>query len=91
VALFEFQIVLGGVDVMTEEIADALYEAGCDDGTPFSRDGVAYVGFSREADSLEESVRSAVASIRKAGFSVARVEPADDAVYARINQELGQH
>jgi hypothetical protein len=91
VPLFEFQVVLSDVGMMTEGIADALYEAGCDDGTPFSRDGVAYVGFSREADRLEEAVRSAIASVNKAGFSAARVEPADGSVYARINQELGQH
>ena len=89
--LYEFQLVLGDIDSMTEKIADALYEAGCDDTTPFSSQGVAAVGFSREAESLEDAVRSAIADVNKAGFSVARVEPADGTVYARINQELARH
>lgn len=85
---YDFQLVLGDVTAMTEEIADALYEAGCDDGTPFSSHGVAAVGFTREATKLEEAVRSAIADVNKAGFTVARVEPADGSVYAKINREL---
>jgi hypothetical protein len=89
--LFDFQLVLGDVSAMTDEIADALFEAGCDDGTAFSSQGVAAVGFSREADSLEEAVRSAIADVNRAGFAVARAEPADVSVFAKINQELARH
>ena len=76
---------------MTEEIADALYEAGSDDCTPFSSQGMASIGFSREAASLEDAVRSAIADVNKAGFTVARVEPADTSIYMKINAELAQH
>lgn len=89
--LYDFQLVLGDVSAMTEQIADALYEAGCDDGTAFSSQGVAAVGFSREADSLEDAVRAAIADVNKAGFAVARVEPADESIYTKINQELARH
>ena len=34
---YEFQVILAGVSVMTDEISQALYEAGCDDGTPIGR------------------------------------------------------
>jgi hypothetical protein len=88
---YDFQLVLSGVTSMTEEIADALYEAGCDDGTPFSSQGIASVGFSREAASLEDAVRSAIGDVNKAGFTVARVEPADTSIYIRINAELAEH
>ena len=88
--LFDFQLVLGDVGAMTEGIADALFEAGCDDGTAFSSQGVAAVGFSREAESLEDAVRSAITDVNKAGFAVARVEPAEESVYTRINQELAR-
>jgi hypothetical protein len=71
---YEFTLVLAGLDVMTEDIANALYEAGCSDGSPFSGEGVAAVGFDREASSLEEAIKSAVANVEKAGLSVARVE-----------------
>jgi hypothetical protein len=88
---YDFQLVLGNVREITEEMADALYDAGCDDGTPFSSQGVASVGFSREANSLEEAIRSAIASVNKAGFVVARAEPSDELVFEKINQELARH
>ena len=75
---------------MTEEIADRLYQAGCDDGAAFSTGGVAAVGFSREADTIKEANRSAVADVNKAGFTVARVVPADQLIYNKINQELAR-
>jgi hypothetical protein len=89
VPTFDFQLVLADVAVMTEQIADTLFEAGCDDGTPYSSQGVAAIGFSREANSLEEAIRSAIADVNKAGLMVARAEPADVPVYEKINQELG--
>jgi hypothetical protein len=89
--VYDFQLVLGNVNVMTEEIADALYDAGCDDGTAFSSGGVPAVGFSREADSLEEAIRSAIADVNKAGFTVTRAAPADESAFVRINQELTRH
>jgi hypothetical protein len=89
VKTFEFQLVLADVDVATGEMAEALYEAGCDDGTLFSSEGVAAIGFSREASSLEEAVRSAIADVTRAGYSISRVEPAEAPVFARINEELG--
>lgn len=86
---FDFQLVLSDVTVMTEAVAEALYAAGCDDGTPFSSQGVAAIGFSREANSLEEAIRSAIAHVNQAGFVVSRAMPADERVYEKINQELG--
>jgi hypothetical protein len=88
---YEFALVFANVSAMTAEMADCLYNSGCDDGTPFSSQGVTGVGFSREAGSLEEAVRSAIADVNKAGFAVARVEPADESVYEKINQELASH
>lgn len=87
---FEFQVVLADVDAMTDEIAGALYEADCDDGSPFSSGEVAAIGFSREAPSIEEAVRSAIADVNKAGFSVARIESADEPVFTKINRELAR-
>lgn len=87
---FEFQVILSGLTRMTEEVADRLYQAGCDDGAAFSTGGVAAVGFSREADTLEQAIRSALADVNKAGFTVARVEPADELIYNKINQELAR-
>jgi hypothetical protein len=90
-ATYEFQLILSNVTAMSEEIADALFEAGCDDGTPFSSQGTAAIGFSREAESMEQAIRSAIADVNKAGFVVARAEPSDESVFERINQELARN
>lgn len=75
---YRFTIVLSGVDEMTEDIAEALFEAGCDDGSPASGLGIAWVGFDRDAISLEAAVASALANVRAAGQTVARVQLNDD-------------
>jgi hypothetical protein len=77
---FSFTVFLSGVDVMTEEIADALVSAGCNDGSPFSRLGQAGIDFDRAAGSLQDAIRSAVANVHQAGFQVDRVELSQDAL-----------
>ena len=76
---YAFDVVLKEVAEVTDEQADSLFAAGCDDGTPTSCDGVAWVHFDREASSLEEAIRSAVAQVQAAGFRVAKVELDADA------------
>lgn len=71
---YEFDVFLQGIAEVTDDRADALFAAGCEDGAPAWRDGAAWVHFDREAPSLEEAIRSAVAQVRSAGFTVAKVE-----------------
>lgn len=71
---YEFDIILKDVGEVTDEQADALFAAGCDDATPACCDGRAWAHFDREAASLEDAIRSAVAQVQTAGFTVARVE-----------------
>ena len=68
--IHRFAVVLRGLDVIDDGLAESLYEAGCDDGSPFSSCGVASIGFDREADCLESAIRSAVADVQKAGCVV---------------------
>ena len=77
---YSFTVFRSGVSVMTEEIAEALVSAGCDDGSPFSRLGHAGIDFDRAAASLQEAIRSAVVEVRQAGFQVDRVELNQDAL-----------
>ncbi len=56
------------------QMADELYEAGCDDSTFGCSQRVFTIGFAREAPTLEDAVRSAVADVQKARLHVARVE-----------------
>ena len=71
---YEFDVILSDVEEVTDEQADALFTAGCDDGTPASCDGTAWIHFDREASSLEEAIRLAIAQVRTAGLSVAKIE-----------------
>ena len=71
---WEFTVMLAGVDEITPELAEALYEAGCDDGTVGSSCGIATVSFAREASSLEQAIRSAIADIQRAGGRVECVQ-----------------
>jgi hypothetical protein len=71
---YEFTLILTGAPELTEEMADKLYEAGCDDGTPGTCNGVCSIDFHREADSLESAIRSAIAHVKSAGYEVERVE-----------------
>ncbi len=71
---YEFDVVLKDVAEVTDEQADDLFAAGCDDGTPASSEGVARVHFDREAVSLEAAIVSAVAQVQASGFVVSKVE-----------------
>ena len=71
---YEFDVILRDVDELTDDQADALFAAGCDDGTPASSSGTAWIHFDREASSLEDAIRAAIGQIRSAGFQVSKVE-----------------
>ncbi len=71
---YEFILILKGSPELTEEIADELFEAGCDDGTPGTCNGVFSIGFHREADSLEAAINSAIKNVKTARYDVERVE-----------------
>lgn len=73
-AKYDFTLVLRGSPELTEELADRLFAAGCDDGTPGSCCGVAVIDFHRESESLEAALRSALAQVNAAGESVERVQ-----------------
>ena len=71
---YEFSLILKQGTTITEELADKLFDAGCDDGTPGTFCGTPYISFHRDADSLESAIRSAVADVQKAGCLVERVQ-----------------
>lgn len=73
-AKYEFTLILKGTHQLTDEIADRLFEAGCEDGSPGTCDGVFSVDFHRSASTLEEAINSAIANVKSAGYEVQRVE-----------------
>jgi hypothetical protein len=80
VSTYWFTLIMAGKAEFTDDEAEVLFEAGCDDGTLVSRSGVASIGFAREADSLLGAIRSAIRDVRKAGFEPARVEIETDVI-----------
>lgn len=73
----EFDLVLGGVSDLTEEMVDAIFEAGCDDATPSLRSGRVFLKFTRRAPSLKDAVIEAICQVRRANIG-ARVLHVDD-------------
>ncbi len=71
-----FTFTLAGATELTDEIANALFEAGCDDALFRSRGETLYLDFGREAATFDEAVASARADVERAGVGliVVRVE-----------------
>ena len=78
----EFTLVLSVEDV-TDDQCNALYEAGCDDGTVSTSERVTRIDFCRDAPTLEEAIRSAIGDVNAAGLQAARVEIEADAIATR--------
>jgi hypothetical protein len=68
---YEFDVVLKDMSEITEDLAGALFAAGCDDGTPASSNGLAWIHFDRNAVSLEAAIRSAIFQVQSARLGVA--------------------
>lgn len=71
---YDFVLILSPETEMNEALGNALYEAGCDDCTPGCLSGVPMVLFHRQAASLEDAIRSAVADVQKTGSTAVKVE-----------------
>ncbi len=70
---YEFTLVLSRSPELTEEVADRLFGAGCDDGTPGICNGVFSIDFSRSGSSLQGAIASAMRDVQAAGLAVDRV------------------
>lgn len=87
---YQFTLVTAG-DLDDEAIVDALFEAGCDDATLGSVDGVGYADFVRAGDSFGEAVRSAIQQVESVpGLKVIRVEPDDLVTMSEIAERMGR-
>ena len=73
-AVQHFTLIVDGADLQSQSLIDALFAAGCDDVPVGRTDGVQYLDFDREADSLGEAIISAVKDVEKVeGVQVQRV------------------
>ena len=71
--IWSFTVYIQGLTEFGDDQANALYEAGCSDGTLVSGDGRAWIEFDREAKSLHLAIQSAIADIGQAGFEMDRI------------------
>lgn len=86
---YGFTLRISGDDV--EAKLDELFEAGCDDASFGSVDGIWHADFDREATSLEEAIASAITDVNSVeGVEVKRVEPDDLVTVSEIAQRLGR-
>jgi hypothetical protein len=67
---YSFSLVLSGFGEITDEIANAIYGAGCDDALLGVQEGAAFLDFDREAGSLEEAIFSAIRDVKNCGLDV---------------------
>jgi len=89
---FDFTLSLVGASELTDDLANRLYESGCDDATIASRAGRLFASFSRRAASLKDAVLSAIADVRKSGTGadVLRVDDCNLVTQADIARKIGK-
>lgn len=89
---FEFTLVLENIVELSDQMEDALYQAGCDDALLSFRNGIAYLEFDRDSENLESAIISAIQQVEQAGLSLSikRVEPSDLVTSAEIARRLNR-
>ena len=85
--IWRFTLHLKEIDSFTDEQAEALYGGRCSDGTLSSSAGRAWIGFDREAPTLQSAIRSAVSDVRQVGLEVDHVEIEEQEL---VEEELAQ-
>lgn len=89
---YDFALIIGGVSDLSDEVLNALFEAGCDDATFSIQYGQLYGEFSRQASDLKEAILSAIKDIRRAGVGaeVLRVDECDLVTPSEIARRIGR-
>jgi hypothetical protein len=88
----DFVLVLTGVDGLSPEAEDALFEAGCDDATIRVRSGRVFLTFTRSATSIKEAILSAIRDVKDAqiGTDVLRVDDCNLVTQADIARKIAR-
>lgn len=89
---YDFALIVDGVTELSQEVEDALFEAGCDDATLSMQYGLLYLEFSRLAASLQDAIFSAIHDVRKAniGAEVLRVDECNLVTASDIARRIGR-
>ena len=93
---YNFTLVLSNMPEFTEEMAGALYAAGCDDALVSTHKNIPCVEFDRDAESFSEAVLSAIGDVencelngKPAGLHIQRIEPDDFVNASEIARRAG--
>ena len=81
---FSFTLWLADDPRDIDEWSGALYQAGADDSTCGTSNGQNFADFDRQAQSLEEAIRSAHDNVAAAGLRVVRLEMAEEDMAACV-------
>lgn len=75
--LYQFTLVLDGVDELTPNLEDALFAVGCDDALINYKNGTVYLDFDRADEDLEQAIISAIKAVESAdlGAKIISVAP----------------
>lgn len=75
--IYQFTLILDGVDEKTPGLEDSLFESGCNDGLINYKNGAVYLDFDREAEDLERAIISAIKDVESAkiGAKIVSVAP----------------
>jgi hypothetical protein len=71
---YAFSVVLRDQTNATEELANRIYQAGCDNSIVCTNKGVVIVHFDQESPSFADAMRSASRQLVTAGYAIDRVE-----------------
>jgi predicted DNA-binding transcriptional regulator AlpA len=89
---YTFTLLLSGATKLQKDLEDRFFESGCDDALLSFRDGVFYIDFDREAESMQEAILSAILDVERVdtGIRVIRVEPDDLVTASEIAERTGR-
>jgi hypothetical protein len=88
----DFILIFDGVPDLTDAVADALYEAGCDDGTFMMRADRMYGAFHRVAPRMKDAVAGAIRDVRRANIGARFVRVQRDMTGTEVvddDEEMG--
>lgn len=76
-SIYQFTLVLDGIDELTPNIEDALFESGCDDALINYKNGTIYLDFDRASENMEQAIISAIKNVENAkiGATIVSVAP----------------
>jgi len=72
--IFSFTLKIDGKFSDSENLANSLYEAGCDDALVSCIAGTVYIDFDREADTYQSAQETALQQIYSLGLTAVVVE-----------------